>query len=350
LKIIQVMAGADHGGAETAFVDMCVALKQAGENVVVATRANNDSRIKQLKDAGIPVHTMRFGGVLDFFTRAQLTRVIRDFKPEIVQTWMSRAAQKTPRWRKSMDVPHYQVLSRLGGYYKLKNFKETDYFATITPDIGKFLIDQGVKPGRVRHINNFAETENPSAPVPRASLNTPDEVPLLLTLSRLHTSKALDTLFKALAKIPGTWLWLAGEGPEREALEELARELKIDDRVRFLGWRNDRAALLRAVDVCVFPSRYEPFGTVFVQAWANKKPLVVSTADGPRQYVRDGQDSLVFPIDDVDALAAALKRVLTDRPLAAELVENGYRRYQNEFTKEKTVEAYLDYYREITKT
>jgi hypothetical protein len=67
MKILQVMAGARHGGAETAFVDMCLAMHEAGEIIQVVTR-RNDLRVPQLRDAGIGVHTLRFGGRLDVFT------------------------------------------------------------------------------------------------------------------------------------------------------------------------------------------------------------------------------------------------------------------------------------------
>jgi glycosyltransferase involved in cell wall biosynthesis len=126
----------------------------------------------------------------------------------------------------------------------------------------------------------------------------------------------------------------------------LARALGLEERVHFLGWRSDRAALLQACDICVFPSRYEPFGTVFVQAWANRVPVICSRADGPRQFVRDGEDGLLFDIDDVNALTGALKKLLADKALQARLIDAGYARYRNEFTKEKTVQSYLDFYAE----
>jgi len=340
------MAGAAHGGAETAFVDMCVALAEAGEQIEVATRPNL-LRVGQLAKAGLTVHELRFGSAWDFYTPVKLKKIIGAFQPHIVQTWMSRAAQKTPEWVKGDTMPRYVVVSRLGGYYKVKHFKSTGYFTTITPDIKRYLTENGIADARVRHINNFAETEKTTRPVKRAELNTPDGVPLLLALGRLHEAKALDTLLKALAEVPGTYLWIAGEGPERAALEKLCGELGLNDRVRFLGWREDRAALLQAADICVFPSRYEPFGTVFVQAWAQKRPLVVTAADGPRQFVRDGEDGLVVPVDDVTALAGAIKRAAGDTELARQLAFNGYQRYLGEFTKEKTVQAYLAFYHEV---
>lgn len=340
MRILQVMAGARHGGAETAFVDLCAAMSQDGMDIIALSRPN--ARLDRLRTLGIPVHTAPFGGPLDLYTGWKLRRIVRRTQPDLIQTWMSRAARHIPR---RMGVP---VVSRLGGYYKLRHFPHTDYFTTITPALRDWLIDQGVAPDRVRHINNFAETEVPTPPpVPRASLNTPEGAPLLLALGRLHPSKALDIPIAALRDLPGVWLWIAGEGPQRADLERLARQTGVADRVRFLGWRDDRAALFAACDICVFPSRYEPFGTVFVQAWAHGKPLVTTLSDGPRQFVRDGIDALTIPVDDSGALAAAIRKIVENPTLRERLVHEGRMHYERAFTKAATLTAYRSFYKDI---
>ena len=348
MKILQVMAGNDHGGAETAFVDMCIAMHEAGMDIEVATRAN-PVRVPALEKAGIKVHTMPFGGPIDVFTPWKLSRVIKQFSPLIVQTWMARAAQKTPNWKTVKSPQRYLVISRLGGYYKIKNFKSADYFNTITPDIKRYLVDGGIAADRIRHINNFAETETVVTPVSKADFNTPEEAPVALSLGRLHSSKAYDVLLKALVDAPLVYAWIAGEGPQRKELEKMAADLGVDARVRFLGWRTDRAALLQACDICVFASRIEPFGTVFAQAWAQGVPVIVSDADGPKQFCIDGEDSLMVPKNDAAALSAAINRLVGDKMLQQKLVENGHQRYANEFTKEKSVTAYLDFFIESLK-
>ncbi len=346
MRILQVMAGAERGGAETAFVDMCLALHEAGEAVEAVTRPN-DLRVPKLQEAGITVHTLPFGGRLDVFTRWRLGKIIKTFRPDIVQTWMARACWKTPAWKEHTDQPRYHVVARLGGYYNLKYFQAADFFTTITPDIRAYLVKEGVPANKIAHINNFAETEKSAAPVSRADFATPRDATLLLALGRLHTSKAFDTLIKAVAELPGICLWIAGEGPERKNLEKLIAGLDVGGRVKLLGWRDDRAALLQACDICVFPSRYEPFGTVFVQAWAQKKPVIVSDADGPRQFVRDGEDGLMVPVDDISALRGAIAKLAGDKTLQSALAESGYARYREEFTKEKTLHAYLELYHKL---
>ena len=81
-------------------------------------------------------------------------------------------------------------------------------------------------------------------PVDRAELATPAEATVLLSLSRLHEKKGLDVLLQALAELPACVAWIAGDGPLEGELKALAARLGVADRVRFLGWRSDRGALL----------------------------------------------------------------------------------------------------------
>lgn len=348
MRVLQVMAGAEAGGAETAFVDMVIALHQAGITQHVVTRSNA-IRVPRLQSAGIPVTTLPFGGTIDVYTPWRIKRLIRSFKPDIVQTWMSRAAAKTPPCPQNA-THRYLKICRLGGYYKLKYFTGANYFTTITPDIKRHLVDLGVPAVNIFHINNFADVDEPKTVFNRADFNTPEAVPLIVTLGRLHRAKAFDTLLQALVHVPGAYLWIGGAGPDEIELKMLAERLGVLPRVRFTGWVTDRAGFLRAGDICVFPSRYEPFGTVFVQAWAQRIPLIASTADGPRQYVHDGVDGLMFEIDDVETLAARMKELIDDRALARTLANAGYTRFQNEFTRANTVQAYIDLYQKLLST
>ena len=336
------MAGAAAGGAETACIDMCLAMRAAGLEVQLATRKNG--RNARLTAGGITVHELPFGGFFDFTTARHLAKIIAAFQPDIVQTWMSRAAQKLPR--RPRTAP-YKVVARLGGYYKLRHFERADYFITITPLIRDYLVTQGVAPDRIRALYNFADTEAAGSALDRADFQTPPNAPLLLALGRLHRAKAFDVLLEAMAALPEAYLWIAGEGPERVNLEEQIRALGLQGRVRLLGWRDDRAALFAACDICIFPSRYEPFGTVFVQAWAQGRPLVAAASDGPRATVRDGEDGLLVPINDAPALSRAIRHVLDNPDLAARLAAAGRHRYEAEFTRERAVAAYLDFYRDV---
>jgi glycosyltransferase involved in cell wall biosynthesis len=238
------------------------------------------------------------------------------------------------------------VIGWMGGYYNLKYFTTADYLIGVTPRIRDYIVERGVAPQRAFVCHTFGTM--PDAPaVGRASLGVPQDALLLLTLSRLHPKKGIDTAIRALARLANAHLCVAGDGPEQAKYETLARELGLTERVHFLGWRNDRKALLEACDICLLPSRYEPFGTVIAEAWSMRRPLVAALADGARQYVRDNDNGAVFPIDDDAALARRILQIADDPQFAARIVENGYSDYERLFAREIVIDHLLDIYRTV---
>ena len=161
-------------------------------------------------------------------------------------------------------------------------------------------------------------------------------------MGRLHEAKAHDVTLNALTRLPEAFLWIAGAGPEEAKLKALALALGVNDRVRFLGWRNDPSALYRAADVCVFPSRFEPLGNVVIQAWAHGLPVAAAASQGPAALIREGEDGLLVPIDDATALAEAVRRLLDDPMLRIRLAQNGHARVEGEFSQSAVVAQWRD--------
>ncbi|MGB0671651.1 MAG: glycosyltransferase, partial [Rhodospirillales bacterium] len=176
---------------------------------------------------------------------------------------------------------------------------------------------------------------------------TPDRSPLILAMGRLHENKAFDVLLQALARVPDAYLWLAGEGPERESLERLAEKLAIKPRVRFLGWRDDTAALLAACDLFVCPSRHEPLGNVVVEAWAQGRPVIAADSMGPGTLIEHLKTGVLFPIDDARLLADSIKYLLREGEACDAIALAGREAYEERFTEAKVVERYLDFFESV---
>jgi glycosyltransferase involved in cell wall biosynthesis len=181
----------------------------------------------------------------------------------------------------------------------------------------------------------------------RASLATPDLAPLAVALGRLHRNKGLDLLIRAAADIPEVFVWIAGEGPERANLEQLSREMQVSDRVRFLGWRSDRGALYAAADICVYPSREEPFGNVVVEAWSCGTPLITTGTAGPSWLVHNNDDALLVPVEDIGALTTAIRSLVHSPELRDRLVAAGRRRVANDFSEAAIVARYAETFRRL---
>lgn len=327
------MGGAPRGGAEAYFEALAAAFHRAGQEQRIVIRRNAE-RAARLRAAGLEPVQLPFGGPLEPVTRLALRWQLDRFRPDAVITWMSRASAKMPRSR-ALHV------GRLGGYYDLRHFAHCDLLVCNTLELVEWCVDAGWPRRRVHYLPNFVSL-TPRPAEDRARLQTPDGVPLLLAMGRLHENKAFDIALRALVDLPEVWLWLAGEGKLEAELKALAAELGVAGRVRFLGWRDDKEALLAAADLVIVPSRVEPFGNVILDAWAAGRPLVAAAAAGPAAHVSDGENGVLVPIDDPAALAAAVRQVLDDRALREALVAGGAATLAEGYAEAAVVRRWLD--------
>jgi glycosyltransferase involved in cell wall biosynthesis len=325
-RVMQVMAGAPVGGIETFFFDAIIALSAAGLEQSAVVRPNAHRQVLRLATNGVRHVTTDFNPWFIWPSRSAIAREINSFKPDIIQYWTGRAAMT------SVNTSARQI-GWYGGYRDRWRFKTCGHFIGITKDLVQHIQNQGVAPDRISLVHTFAEYQ-PTPALDRREYDTPADAPLLLALARLHWHKGLDVLLAALAAVPDAYLWIAGEGPERAALMRQASRFNLSERVRFLGWRVDRDALLATADICVFPSREEPFGTVIIEAWAASTPLVAAAAQGPAAYVENGKNGLLVPINDSNALANAITRLIGDSSLRHRLAAQGRDDYERRFTRE----------------
>lgn len=344
MRILHTMAGAGVGGAEAFFVRLVCALHKAGEPQGVVIRPN-ETRIDAIASAGIGLAEAPFGGLFDLRTAAIIRREVDRFTPDIVMSWMSRAARFAGRVRKRRGFVH---VGRLGGYYDLKYYRGCDHLIGNTPDIVDYLVREGWPTSRAHFVPNFVDADWAPA-ADRAALDTPDDAPVLLLLGRLHENKAVDVAIEAVARMPHTVLWVAGDGPLREPLGELARSRNVEDRVRFLGWRSDVAALLAACDILVCPSRHEPLGNVIIEAWAHGAPVVAAESAGPSWLIEHDRNGLLVPIDDAGALAAAVDDLLSDHARRQQLVSAGRTAFEARFTEKAVVAEFRDLFARLTR-
>jgi glycosyltransferase involved in cell wall biosynthesis len=338
MKLMQAIGGAGHGGAENFFVHLSDAFEQSGMDQHIACRSH-PVRDQQLLDADVSYENLKFGGALDLLTPLRLQQIANRYKPDVYLSWMSRAASMTPKGS-------FPKLARIGGYYKLKYFKKCNHLIGITPHLCEYLIQEGWPEAKVHYVPNFLDYREAPA-LNRSDFETPEDVPLLLVLGRLHPIKGIDVAIKALADVPEAYLWIAGEGPMEEALKTLADDLGVQNRVRFLGWRTDKEALLATADITVFPSRQEGFGNVILESWASQTPMVASKAQGPKAYIEDGVTGLLSDIEKSDQLAASINQLIDDKTLFKSIVTNGLNKYQSGFTKEQAVTNWTTVFKSV---
>lgn len=211
----------------------------------------------------------------------------------------------------------------------------------------------GFAGARIEIIENGIDVDRYGPAADQAALKTnlglDPERRHIVHVARHHPVKDQATLLRgfALAGLPGVDLLLAGDGPLRPELEALAAELRVHDRVRFLGIRTDVPDLMRAADVFALTSVSEAASLTLLEAMATGLPSVVAAVGGNPELVRHEKEGLLFPRGDAAGCAAAFRRLFDDPALAARVGAAARARAQERYRLDRTVAEYHRLYRRL---
>jgi N-acetyl-alpha-D-glucosaminyl L-malate synthase BshA len=178
----------------------------------------------------------------------------------------------------------------------------------------------------------------------------PEGDKILMHISNFRAVKRMNDIVRIFghvqAEVPSR-LVLIGDGPEREPTEQLAEDLGLADRVRFLGKLESVAELLASADLFLLPSEQESFGLVALEAQASGVPVVGSTGSGLAEVIEDGVTGRLHPVGDVEAMAqSAIEYLRNGESWAAASVE-ARKRAVRLFAAERVVPLYEAYYEEV---
>ena len=341
MKILHIIAGAKHGGAESCAVDTIKALHAAGVEQTLICRPHQ-AFLELTNDCNLDHYILRFSRALKWFEAAKINSIIKHEKPDLVHCWMRRASSFTPPQK---NVP---MLGWFGGYYDLKYYRSCNFYMGVTNDIVNHISDATGTPNQV-YVGHAFGTLEAMGTVKKSDYGIPETSQVVLMLSRMHWKKGVALLITSASKIKNVVFLLAGDGPEIEDYKAQARDLRIDDRVLFPGWCTDRLGLLSIADVCVLPSRYEPFGIVIPESWFAGVPLVATKADGAKHYVQHEDNGLLVDIDDCEALVVALNRALNDESMRKQLIKGGTKTYKELFSRDSVIQELIKSYRNMIK-
>ena len=205
----------------------------------------------------------------------------------------------------------YDTRVQLLKQHRARAVQQVDHVIVPSQYLREMVIGWGALPERVTVIYNaLAPDAQASALSPaeaRAQLDLPAG-PLLLAPARLVAWKGIDHLLRAVARTPEVRLLVAGDGPEENRLRGVAAAERVTDRVTFLGRvpREQLALYFRAVDYTVVYSGYEGLSHTLLESLLSGTPVIASDKGGNPEVVRHGENGLLAPYANVDALAATL--------------------------------------------
>lgn len=226
-----------------------------------------------------------------------------------------------------------EYVGNVGWYRKVEfrlarlSFRKLDGVIALSAGVQQEVIEfLGVPVSKVHMIHNCGESLTKAAPDVDVGIARQRRF-VILACGRLVRQKNYPLLLSAFSRLRNRQeveLWILGEGPLQNDLEELADSLGISDQVRFLGFRTPSSAYMRRADLFVLSSSWEGFANVIVEAMG-AGVAVVSTdcPHGPREIIGSNEFGVLVPVDDADALANAAEGLLLDEDERARLVALG---------------------------
>jgi glycosyltransferase involved in cell wall biosynthesis len=177
--------------------------------------------------------------------------------------------------------------------------------------------------------------------------------PVVGTVTRLEPQKAVDDLLRAAAIVkeqyPRTTFLIVGNGPLRGPLEKMARDLHLDDQVRFIGWRSDIPEILSTFDIFCLSSLWEGLPMTLLEAMALGKPIVATDVGGVREVVEDGETGFLSPPASPGYLAERIVALIKDSAMARNMGQKGKQRVETFFTVEKMIAQYEAFYLDVVR-
>jgi glycosyltransferase involved in cell wall biosynthesis len=215
----------------------------------------------------------------------------------------------------------YQAFyTRYNAFHEKRSFRAATSIVAPSARTAEELATIGIDPSRIHVVPNGVNSDefSPGAK-DRATLGLPDGVSLALFAGDIRTNrKGLGSVLQAMVNLPQAHLAVVGRA-DGSPFVQLAKDLRLSDRVHFLGFRSDVPAIMRACDLFVFPSWYDPFGLVITEALSCGLPVVTTAATGAGELLTPDCGSIVKNPADIPALTTAMNYWLSsaDRRSAA---------------------------------
>jgi L-malate glycosyltransferase len=195
----------------------------------------------------------------------------------------------------------------------------------------------------------YAESDSETRSQARSRFAAPGEF-LIMHLSNFRPVKRVADVVQIFARIAQQLparLALIGDGPDRSTAEWLAHSLGIHDRIHFLGKQDRVSELLPLADLMLMPSEMESFGLAALEAMACETPAIATRVGGVAELITDGADGLLFPVGDVDAMAAASIALLNDPERHLAMRKTARKTAQDRFCSTRILPRYVKFYESL---
>jgi glycosyltransferase involved in cell wall biosynthesis len=351
MKIAHVLTRLLRAGSEENTLACCLAQARHGHEVLLVHGEEYDPTLRASVAGTLRVVTLEklinpISPSRDISAFGQLTRLMRDWRPDIVHTHQSKAGIVGRLAAKEADIPgiihgvHILPFVHVGTAQRLMFLaaerlaaKFTRAFIDVSQAMRDICIANHLGSPDQHHVVHsgfdlarFANAQWPQEPyrLLGTAVGEP-KPPVVLMLAALEPRKRhvefIEAFGQVVDRIPNVRLLLAGEGPARSAVEAAIERSPFPNRVRMIGYHSEPERLISLADVCVLTSMREGLPRVMMQYLAGGRASVVSHLPGVEEVVKHGVNGIVTPAEDVGAAAAAVADLLGNEHYRARLAD-----------------------------
>lgn len=261
-------------------------------------------------------------------------------------TWLS-CPSHTYRIRQDYYGLYQWLYTVLNAHWEKKAFWNAKVVVAVSAKVEKDIFELGIPQNRIRKILNGVDLNEFSPGYEdRRQLHLPENVTLAFFAGDICTPrKNLASILYALAQVPELHLVVAGDA-KASTYPRLATKLGLKERVHFLGYRNDLANIMRAVDLFVFPSHYETYGLVLLEAMATGLPVITARSVGVSEIITPECGIVLFDSNDVDGLKKAILDLVSSSEKRKRMGMTA-RAVAEKFSWKNMANSYIDLFEEL---
>lgn len=354
----------NYGGCERDLAKVAMGLDRSEFTPYVGCFKPDGLRVGELRQAGIPIIALpvhSFRSMSSLRAMLDMRRYIREYGIQLVHCFDVPTAMWGAPVSRIWGVP--VVISQLS-YRSLNTPAERKVLRLADRMSTRIVVnclamqrhmtqDEGAPEKKTYLCYNGVDTAifHPGPAVRPEKLNGASVV--IGTIANLREEKGIDLLLKAYAllhkKVAGTKLFIVGDGPEMENLQNLARQLGVMEDTLFLIGKPDISNEMRMLDVFVLPSYSEAFSNALLEAMASGCAVVGSDIGGTPELIADGQNGFLFKCGSAEDLAAKLQTIVENGEQRARFQRVSADRARNEFSLERNLAGFRQLYLSLTK-
>lgn len=357
VRVLHIIESLEFGGAEKVLVELVNNMADRCDLGICCIKRTGE--LQSSLDGRVRVYCMNKGEGNHYGLPVQIAKLIREGGYEVVHShaWgvyvESALAALLARSRVLVHTVHGHYLHKLGSSpakvlvrHMLERMLAHVHrkIVTVSDAIQEYVRSEvGIPVSRMMTIHNGID----EAPLPSRTERTDDALGFI-TVGRLAVVKNYPLLLRAFAQVvrvhPGCWLQIVGDGSERNALERLARELKLSASVSFLGFQKNVAWLLAQSDVFVLSSRYEGISIAVLEAMRAGLPVIATRVGGTPEVVVDGETGILVPDGDAAAMVRAMEQLIASPAQRRHMGEQGHAHMHREFAIHAIADKYFSLY------